>query len=438
MQRVAMTRLIEWKNQPNHLPLIIRGARQVGKTWLMQEFGRNYFDKVAYINFENNARMQTLFAADFDISRILLGLEVETGMPIHASDTLLIFDEIQEASQALSSLKYFRENAPEYSILAAGSLLGVALHPGTSFPVGKVDFMDLYPMNYLEFLSATGNDRLLRLLESHDWDLIHTFRDRYVDLLRHYYMVGGMPEVVASFASDGLKNIRKIQTRLLAAYEQDFSKHAPNPMVPRIRQLWNSIPAQLSKDNKKFIYSQVQEGARAREYDLAMQWLSDCGLIQQVHRVTKPHIPLSAYEDPKAFKTFTLDVGLLSAQSGLDIHTILEGDKIFTEFKGALTEQYVHQQLASRQFKSYYWYSASAELDFLLQIAGEIVPIEVKAEENLKAKSLRSFCDKHHPKYAIRTSMSNFRRESWLTNIPLYSIALLDDLLETWGKTQLL
>ena len=426
-----MTRLIEWKNEPDHLPLIIRGARQVGKTWLMQEFGRRYFDKVAYINFENNARMKTLFAGDFDIPRILLGLEVETDMQISPRDTLLIFDEIQEVPQALTSLKYFRENAPEYSILAAGSLLGVALHAGSSFPVGKVDFMDLHPMNYLEFLAATGNDRLLDLLESRNWDLIHTFRDKYMDLLRHYYIVGGMPEVVASFVSNGLKNVEQIQTRLLAAYEQDFSKHAPNNIVPRIRQLWNSIPAQLSKDNKKFIYRQVQEGARAREYDLAMQWLSDCGLIQQVKRVTKPHIPLSAYEDPKAFKIFTLDVGLLAAQSGLSFNTILEGDKIFTEFKGALTEQYVQQQLVSRQFKLYYWYSASTELDFLLQKSADIVPIEVKAEENLKAKSLRSFYERYQPKYAIRTSMSNFRRESWLTNIPLYSIALLDDLLET-------
>ena len=431
MQREAMTRLIEWKNEPDHLPLIIRGARQVGKTWLMQEFGRRYFDKVAYINFENNARMKTLFAGDFDISRILLGLEVETDMQINPGDTLLIFDEIQEVPQALTSLKYFRENAPEYSILAAGSLLGVALHAGSSFPVGKVDFMDLHPMNYLEFLAATGNDRLLDLLESRNWDLIHAFRDKYMDLLRHYYIVGGMPEVVASFVSNGLKNVEQIQTRLLAAYEQDFSKHAPNNIVPRIRQLWNSIPAQLSKDNKKFIYRQVQEGARAREYDLAMQWLSDCGLIQQVKKVTKPHIPLSAYEDPKAFKTFTLDVGLLAAQSGLSFNTILEGDRIFTEFKGALTEQYVQQQLGSRQFKLFYWYNASAELGFLLQKSADIVPIEVKAEENLKAKSLRSFFEKYQPKYAIRTSMSNFRRESWLTNIPLYSIALLDNLLET-------
>lgn len=431
MQREAMTRLIEWKNEPDHLPLIIRGARQVGKTWLMQEFGRRYFDKVAYINFENNARMKTLFAGDFDISRILLGLEVETDMQINPGDTLLIFDEIQEVPQALTSLKYFRENAPEYSILAAGSLLGVALHAGSSFPVGKVDFMDLHPMNYLEFLAATGNDRLLDLLESRNWDLIHAFRDKYMDLLRHYYIVGGMPEVVASFVSNGLKNVEQIQTRLLAAYEQDFSKHAPNNIVPRIRQLWNSIPAQLSKDNKKFIYRQVQEGARAREYDLAMQWLSDCGLIQQVKRVTKPHIPLSAYEDPKAFKTFTLDVGLLAAQSGLSFNTILEGDRIFTEFKGALTEQYVQQQLVSRQFKLFYWYNASAELGFLLQKSADVVAIEVKAEENLKAKSLRSFFEKYQPKYAIRTSMSNFRRESWLTNIPLYSIALLDNLLET-------
>lgn len=432
MKREAMAKLIEWKEEPDHLPLIIRGARQVGKTWLMKEFGRDHFNNVAYINFENNPRMGALFASDIDLSRILLGLEIETNMKISAADTLLIFDEIQEVPQALSALKYFRENAPEYSILAAGSLLGVALHADTSFPVGKVDFMDLYPMNYPEFLEATGNGRLLQLLEDQKWDLIHTFREKYIDLLRQYYVVGGMPEVVASFVSDGLKNVRQIQTRLLTAYELDFSKHALNAVVPRIRQLWNSIPAQLSKENRKFIYKLVQEGARAREYELAMQWLVDCGLIQQVHRVSKPNVPLSSYVDLKAFKIFTLDVGLLAAQSGLDVQTILEGDKIFTEFKGALTEQYVLQQLVSRSFKPYYWNSAGTELDFLLQISSGILPIEVKAEENLKAKSLRSFAERYNPERSLRTSMSNYREESWLTNVPLYSITLLDEYIKTW------
>lgn len=435
MKRDAMKKLLEWKNEPDHLPLIIRGARQVGKTWLMQEFGREYFDKTAYINFENNPRMKILFEDDFDIDRILLGLEVETDMRIHPADTLLIFDEIQEVPKALSALKYFREKAPGYSILAAGSLLGVALHAGISFPVGKVDFMDLYPMSYLEFLEATGNERLRDLLENQDWDLIHAFREKFIHLLRHYYIVGGMPEVIASYVSEGLDKVRQIQVRLLEAYEHDFSKHAPHAMIPRIRQLWKTIPSQLSKDNKKFVYRQVREGARAREYDLAMQWLKDCSLIQQVHRVTKPDMPLSAYEDHKAFRVFTLDVGLLAAQSSLDIHTVLEGDRIFSEFKGALTEQYVLQQLVSRQFKPYYWTNASAEIDFLFQVSSEIIPMEVKAEENLKAKSLRSFYEKYRPKYAIRTSMSNFRKEAWLTNIPLYSIVLLNDLLETWEKS---
>lgn len=427
-----MKALEAWKDQPDRIPLIIRGARQVGKTWIMREFGKQYFEQVIYINFDNNLRMKTLFEGDFDIKRIIMGLEIETDINITPSNTLLIFDEIQEVPQALSSLKYFRENAPEYAILAAGSLLGVALHEGTSFPVGKVDFMDLYPMNFFEFLDATENGRLVKLLQSQDWDLIHTFKDKLIHSLRLYYVIGGMPEAVAAWSKGDLKMIRRIQTRLLEAYEQDFSKHAPNEIIPRIRQLWNAVPAQLAKENQKFIYGQVREGARARDYEMAMQWLLDCGLIHKVNRITKPDMPLSAYTDPKAFKLFMLDVGLLGAKSGLDIDAILDGHRIFEEFKGALTEQYVFQQLLTNAtITPYYWTAGnSAEVDFVYQKAQNIVPVEVKSEENLRAKSLRSYHQKFSPNYSVRTSMTNYRVDEWLTNIPLYAIGMINTILE--------
>lgn len=428
MERALYTKLKEWKTRKSRKPLIIRGARQVGKTWLMRKFGRAEYKAVAYINMESNPLMKNLFSADFDVQRILTGLRIETGVSIDTG-TLLIFDEIQEVPEAVTSLKYFQENAPEYHILCAGSLLGVALHQHTSFPVGKVEFLDLYPLTFSEFLTAVGEAPLAELLHAKDWPLINSFAPRFIERLRQYYYVGGMPEAVLTFSqTQNFDEIRNVQKRILTAYEQDFSKHAPHQIVPRIRMLWNSIPAQLAKENKKFIYGIIRQGARARDYELAIAWLKDCGLVHQVNNVTKPAIPLKAYADFNVFKLFIVDVGLLGAMTDLDVRTLLEGNAIFQEFKGAFTEQYVLQQFAAREdLATYYWSpdNARSEIDFLIQYGGEVIPVEVKAEENLQAKSLRVFCDKYHPRRAIRTSMSNYREESWMYNLPLYALIAL-------------
>ena len=426
MERYAMQFLKDWKKRGNRKPLIIRGARQIGKTWLMKEFGRTEYEQVAYVNFESSKLLQTLFVDNFDIQRIITALQIETGIVINSENTLLIFDEIQEAEGAITSLKYFCENAPQYHVLAAGSLLGIALHKHTSFPVGKVEFLDLYPLSFHEYLLAMGQKPLLDLLLSRDWTLIKSFREKFIQQLRQYYYIGGMPEVVLSFSDrNDFREVRAIQKRILSAYEQDFSKHAPNEIVPRIRMLWNSIPAQLAKENKKFIYGAVKAGSRAKDYELALSWLIDCGLIHKICRASKPGIPLKAYEDPGAFKLFIVDVGLLGAMGDIDVKTLLEGNVIFEEFKGALTEQYVLQQLMMKEdLAIYYWTSgtSTAELDFMIQYAGKVVPIEVKAEENLQAKSLKAFYQRYAPDTSIRTSMSDFRQEEWLVNIPLYAI----------------
>jgi len=433
MIRTAMNDLIKWKDSSRRKPLIMRGARQVGKTWLMREFGRTHYEKCAYINFDNNERMETLFQGNIDTKRIITALQIETGITIEAENTLIIFDEVQEVPRALTSLKYFCENAPEYHIIAAGSLLGVALHPGTSFPVGKVDFMTLYPLDFLEFMNAVGNGNLVDLLKSNDFGMITSFKGKYIDLLKQYYYIGGMPEVVANFVvNQDFMAARELQKQILMAYEQDFSKHAPNETVPRIRMLWASIPVQLAKENRKFIYGLIRQGARAREYELALTWLIDCGLVYKVARVSKPDMPLMAYQDFNAFKLFVLDVGLLSAMSDLDLKSLLDGNKIFEEFKGALTEQYVLQQLLTNsEIQPYYWAAekSTGEIDFLFQHGSDVVPIEVKAAENLQAKSLKNYYLKYKPKNAIRTSMSDYKKEDWLTNVPLYAINRLSEIL---------
>lgn len=430
MERNAMNRLLEWKHDPARMPMIIRGARQVGKTWLMREFGRTTFEKCAYINFDRNERMRHLFSGDFDVDRLLKGLAIESGVEIDPENTLIILDEIQEVPSALQSLKYFCEDdRHNYFILAAGSLLGIAMHEGTSFPVGKVDAMDLYPLSFTEFLSATGNDQLLALLEQQDFDMITAFRDRYIDLLKTYYYVGGMPAVVNAYLpKQSFSAARRVQLRLLSDYEQDFSKHAPTPVIPRIRMVWNGIPSQLAKENKKFIYSVLREGARAKDFELAIQWLIDCGLCSRVGRVTKGGIPLKAYQDIPAFKLYLVDVGLLAAMTDLDAKTLLRGNAIFTEFKGALTEQYVCQQLVSDlNAVPYYWSAenSSGEVDFVLQHNGHIIPLEVKAEENLQAKSLKYFVANNGLPFGVRTSMSDFRKQDRLLNLPLYALSQL-------------
>ena len=426
MKRFALEKLKQWKDKKNRKPLIIRGARQVGKTWLMKEFGRTCFTNVAYVNFDSNTRMKQVFEGELDIERLILAIRAECGVPVDAEHTLLIFDEVQEVPRALTSLKYFYENAPQYAIVAAGSMLGVALHQGTSFPVGKVDFMDLYPLSFQEFLCAKGEERYARLLQGDDMELVTAFRSKYIDRLREYYYVGGMPEAVQTFVDTGdFIRVREIQKNLLNYYQQDFSKHAEIALVPRLNLVWNSIPMQLAKENKKYIYGQVREGARAKDFELAIQWLLDCGLIHKVNRVSKPALPLKAYMDLDAFKIFMVDIGLLIAMTDLDAQVIIDGNRIFTEFKGALTEQYVLQQLVAEAGLTPYYYStpnSTGEIDFMLQGSTTVVPVEVKAEENLRAKSLKAFCEKYHPKYAIRTSMSDYRVQEWMTNLPLYHI----------------
>jgi predicted AAA+ superfamily ATPase len=430
MRRFALQYLEEWKANESRLPMIIRGARQVGKTWLMKEFGRTHFETCAYINFDRNSRMQQLFSGDLNVDRILEGLAIESSVDIDPDSTLIILDEVQEVPAALQSLKYFAEDdRHSYHILAAGSLLGIALHKGTSFPVGKVDSITLYPLSFPEFLCATGNEQLNGLLEKCDFEMITNFKDRFIDLLRHYYYVGGMPAAVNTYAKNGnLKNVRRVQQRLLSDYEQDFSKHAPKEVVPRIQMVWDGIPSQLARENKKFIYSVLREGARAKDYELAIQWLMDCGLCHKVGRIKKGAIPLKAYQDLSAFKLYLVDVGLLVAMADLDAKTLLMGNGIFTEFKGALTEQYVCQQIyAQLDTVPYYWSaeSSSGEVDFVLARDGKIIPLEVKAEENLNAKSLKNFVSANQLEYGVRTSMSDYRKQEKLINIPLYAITSL-------------
>jgi predicted AAA+ superfamily ATPase len=425
MYRKEIEELQQWKASANRKPLIIKGARQVGKTWLLKEFGKMAYESVAYINFESSPVMRQVFDLDFDISRIMGAIRIETGVEPIAGKTLIIFDEIQDAPKALTSLKYFAENKPEHHIIAAGSLLGVLLAKGASFPVGKVSFMSLYPMNFTEFLIAIGQQILAETIIKMDWQLIAAYRDKMVDYLKQYYFVGGMPEAVFRYASSkNLVEVRSIQQFILNAYEQDFAKHAPAEMIPRIRMVWNGIPAQLARENKKFIYGQLKQGARAKEFEMALLWLYDCGLIYRVNQVTKPAIPLKAYEDSGSFKLYMLDTGLLAALAGLDAQTILEGNRLFEEFKGALTEQYVLQELiAQKQGEVYYWspQNTRMEIDFMIQAGKNVVPIEVKAAENLHAKSLRVFCEKYKPAFAVRTSLSDYRKEDWMMNVPLYA-----------------
>ena len=432
MYRLAIEELKKWKAEKRRKPLIIRGARQVGKTWLMKEFGSKFYTQCVYINFDNNERMKNLFEGDLEVQRIIMGLELYAGHKIDPENMLLIFDEIQEVPKALTSLKYFNENAPQYQIVCAGSLLGIALHEGTSFPVGKVEFLDLYPLSFYEFMMALGKERFVTLLQDRQYSIATDFKQEYIDSLKQYYYVGGMPEVVQAFADNrDFNEVRAIQRRILSAYEQDFSKHAPNEAVPRIRMLWNSIPAQLTKENKKFIYGLIKEGARAKEYELALLWLTDCGLVHKVHRVTVPNLPLKAYEDIKAFKLFFVDVGLLSCMVGLKQGVLLDGNELFKEFKGALTEQYVLQELKTlKGINTYYWTAdrGTAEVDFVIDNGDDVFPVEVKAEINLQAKSLKVYREKFHPMKSIRTSMADYRDEGWLLNLPLWALENIETL----------
>ena len=425
MERELFAKLEKWKNKKKRKPLIIQGARQVGKTWIMKEFGARYFKNTIYINFDNNEIMKKVFEIDFDTSRIISAIKIEFGKSFNVEDTLIIFDEIQEAPKALASLKYFNENASQYAIMAAGSLLGVALHQGTSFPVGKVDFMHLYPLNFYEFLCAMGEKQLAQLLESNDYEMINAYSIKYIELLKKYYYVGGMPEAVQTYIdTDDFYEVREIQKSLLKYYEEDFSKHAPKEAIPRIMMVWNSIPSQLAKENRKFMYGSIREGARAKDFELAIQWLEDAGLIIRSYRITKPDIPLIAYMEINHFKMFMLDVGLLAAKGDIHAKVLLDDCRIFEELKSALTEQFVAQQLKASERELYYYSTenSSGEIDFVIQQEMKCIPIEVKAEENLRARSLRAFCEKYKPEVAIRSSMSNYRKQDWMINVPLYAL----------------
>jgi uncharacterized protein len=427
MERDAINDLVKWKEGGRRKPLILEGARQVGKTWLVKEFARLYYKNIAYVNFEEQQYLRNLFDSDFDVKRILTAINAATHQLCVAGETLIFLDEIQEATNGLTVLKYFCENAPEYHVIAAGSLLGLELHKQTSFPVGKVQFLTLYPMSFTEFLNAIGESDLINLLKNKDWSNINLFSYKYKEILKQYYYVGGMPEAVLSFSEvKDWQEVREIQKEILKSYDKDFSKHAPGEIVPRIRQIWNSVPAQLSKENRKFLYGVIKEGARAREYEIGLQWLFDGGLIHKVNCVSAPRLPLKSYEDKSAFKIYTVDIGLLGAMANLDAATVVKGNEIFTEFKGALTEQYVLQQLILTK-NLFYWSKPNAkqEIDFLIQQEGEVVPIEVKAEENLKAKSLRQFVLENQSKTVYRTSMSDYRQEDWMTNLPLYAVSLI-------------
>jgi uncharacterized protein len=438
MKRDLLEKLQVWKNDPKRKPLILHGARQVGKTWLLKEFGRLSFSQVAYINFEDNERMTSLFSKDLDIVRLLTALRIESDSRIEPGTTLIIFDEIQECPRALTSMKYFAENAPEYHVVAAGSLLGLAMHSGTSFPVGKVDFLDLFPLSFQEFLMALGESDLALLLVSRDWELVEMFREKLTGYVRTYLCLGGMPEIVHSFLETrDLNQARLMQKKLLLAYEQDFSKYAETHLVPRIRSVWKSIPAQLSREQKKFVYGLIREGARAREYEMAIEWLCDAGLFHKVLRVSKPGVPLKAYQEQNAFKLFMLDVGLLAAHANVPLQSLLDGNALFEEFKGALTEQYASQELRLHaDLTVSYWASESsqAEVDFLVQDDNSVFPLEIKASENLQAKSLKSYRDKYNPIRAFRSSLSGYREESWMTNIPLYALSMLPEEIRKWTE----
>ncbi len=423
MKRYIIDNLLVWKNSKNRKPLLIQGARQVGKTWIMKEFGKKEFEQVLYLNFESSSRLKDIFISDFNINRIITVLEIETNTKINPEKTLLIFDEIQEAEKGLTALKYFYEQASHYYIVAAGSLLGVSIQKNSSFPVGKVDFLPLYPMSFTEFLISLGHENLVQQLEQKNWEVLNSFHEKLIELLRLYYFIGGMPEIVANYIENNdLEIVRSLQQKLLMGYENDFAKYAPNEIVPKIKLVWHSIISQLSKENRKFIYNLIKSGARAKDFETAINWLCNAGLILKINRIEKPTLPLNAYLDYDAFKLFFLDIGLLNAVGNLDPKILLEKNKIMLEFKGALTEQFVCQQLII-DHELYYWSSGNtSEIDFILQNKNEIIPIEVKSEENLKSKSLKVFVEKFSNKNALRISMSNYRKEEWLTNIPLYAV----------------
>ena len=425
MKREIYAKLLEWKSRKGHKPLVLDGARQVGKTYILKEFGVREYKNVSYVNLDKDAVAKSVFDPDHDIKRIIRTLSAYTGVDIVPGNTLIIIDEIQESSAALGCLKYFKEEFPQYDVAVAGSLLGISIHEDQSFPVGMVEFVRMFPMSLLEFLNATGNEKLTELLLNHDWESVNILSQQYTELLRQYYYVGGMPEAVAGYiAGKGLKAVRQIQKDILAGYRRDFSKHAPNKDVPRIEMVWDSLPSHLAKENKKFIYGALRKGGRAKEFEMAISWLRDAGLIYKVHRVSKIEYPLSFYEDFDVFKVFPLDVGLLGAMTDVPASQMLVGNNVFKEFKGAFTECYVNEQLARVQIPVFYYSSneSEVEIDFAVQTESRVIPIEVKAEENVKSKSLKTYIDKYPELKGLRISMLNYVDQGWMENLPLYAI----------------
>lgn len=428
MKRKIYSKLIEWKKSSSHKPLILNGVRQCGKTYIMKEFGKNEFQTFAYVNCDRNENLHQIFEGGFNISKIIRGISALSGVDIIPGKTLIFLDEVQSFPLVLESLKYFCEDAPDYHVAVAGSLLGIALHSGVSFPVGKVQTMKLYPMDFEEFLMAKGEQQLLRIMHDHDFDLLTALHEKCKDLLRQYYYVGGMPEVVKSYIDNGqLKPVRAIQNEILSNYAGDFSKHAPYQEVPRISMVWQSILGQLSRENKKFIYGALKKGGRAKEFEVAIQWLVDAGLVYKVNKCTKPQLPLKFYEDFTAFKLYLCDCGLMGAMADTAAKDVLIGDSVFTEYKGAFTEQYVLQQILSSGISDIYYYSADdsrMEMDFLMQREGALLPVEVKGGTSIKSTSLHNYLMEHPGIQAIRYSMLPYKKQDFLTNIPLYAVGI--------------
>lgn len=425
MKRKIYKQLLKWKRNVDRKPLMLLGARQVGKTWIMQHFGEKEYKNVAYINCDDEPRMKQLFELDYNIDRILITIQAITGVKITPADTLIILDEIQEIPRGLHSLKYFCEKAPEYHIMVAGSLLGVTLGKGESFPVGKVDMLTMYPMDYEEYLDATGNEGWIELLHSKDWGLIDIMKPKMTELLRQYYFVGGMPGVVSKFIENtDLQQVRTLQRDILEAYRRDISKHTSAAESTRIREVLDSLPSQLARENKKFIYGAVRKGSRAKDFELAIQWLADAGIVYKVNRIKEPKMPLKFYEDMDVFKLFLLDCGLLAYMTDASADQMLIGDNVFTEFKGAFTEQYVLQQLLALGLKPYYWSNTKtpSEIDFIIQDSQRVIPVEVKAEENVRARALAQFIKDNPGLKGLRISMKGYVDQEWMENIPLIAI----------------
>lgn len=424
MKRDIYNQLLNWKNKSQRKPLILNGARQVGKTYILKQFGQNEYKKFAFFSLDRDQKVIEVFEKGGNVPDILLALSAISEVDITPGDTLVVLDEIQNCPKALEALKYICEDAPDVHVIVAGSLLGLSLHHGVSYPVGKVEELRLYPMTFIEFLNAMGKSRLADIITTKNWDVMTLIEAEYISLLRQYYYVGGMPAaVLAHVEHRGLKEIREIQQQIITDYRRDFSKHAPEREVPRINMVWDSIPAQLAKENKKFVYGAVKKSARAADFEMAIQWLIDAGLAYKMPRVNSAKMPLKFYEDANAFKLFMLDVGLMGAMAETSAQSMLVGNDIFSEYKGAFTELYVYTQLKTLNLSLYYHSvdNSTIEIDFLTQWRDKVVPIEVKAEVNVKSKSLHTFINANPELKGIRYSMLPYKEQEWMTNIPLYA-----------------